>query len=197
MVIMEKKLRPLPRDIRIPPNIRPRKNRERFYIDNIVLTVYAKYIKTSGLALYNVLSKHANSVDQCCWPTYETLMKESAIGNRNTVIKYLRRLERYRLIWISRKNKQVNIYCLLRVLPIDSRDNLSLTSDKDKCQKGDPIGGNSDTGTNLTNSENELGDLISQEETNKLKALDRVNEDVKRLHLTKRSPRDFFKREKP
>lgn len=177
-------LRKLLRDIRIPENIRPRKNRERFYVDNLVLSGYAKYIKPNGIAVYNVLSKYANSKDQCCWPAYELIMKESGIGNRGTVVKCIKRLEKCRLIGVFRKNKESNIYSLLRVIPPDSRDildNTSITSASSKYQFCSSTSGNSDTENQRIKSDNKIEDLNILETKEGLSGFDRIRGDVEKI----------------
>jgi hypothetical protein len=107
--------RKLPDYVRLLPNKRPKNKETRFYIDNEILEVYASKIGTYGIVVYNALAKHAHSNDQICWPKYETLMKETGIGNKNTISKYLKILEKVHLIKVWRKHKKVNYYCLLSV----------------------------------------------------------------------------------
>ena len=97
-------------------NKRPRKKRTRYYIDNEILEVYGSTLRPHGIAVYNVLAKHANSETQVCFPSYETIMKLAGIGRRNTLSKYLKMLRDIRLIRMWRqKDDRKNYYQLLDV----------------------------------------------------------------------------------
>ena len=97
-------------------NPRPRKKRTRYYIDNEILELYGKTLGPYGIAVYNVLAKHANSQTQECFPSYETIMKLSGIGRRNTLSKHLKRLRGIRLIKMYHKvDDRKNYYRLLDV----------------------------------------------------------------------------------
>jgi hypothetical protein len=119
--------------IKKKPNIRSRDKKTRFYIDNELLADYAQILKPHGIALYNVLAKHANSDDQDCFPSYETIMEQSGIGKRNTISKYLDILEDLNIITIGERGRS-NYYTLLaqeewRKLEAHSRKDRRIESD--------------------------------------------------------------------
>jgi len=86
----------------------------RFYIDNELLSLYAKILKPHCIAVYCVLAKYANSKTQSCWPKYETIMDESGVGNRNTLRACLKKLEAENMIFVEwSPGNRSNIYILL------------------------------------------------------------------------------------
>lgn len=92
---------------------RKKGKRTRYYIDNELLKM-ASIIKPKGIALYNAIAVHANSKTQSCFPSYETLIQKSGIGNRNELSRYLKILEKYRLIIVERFNgRKSNRYWLI------------------------------------------------------------------------------------
>lgn len=93
--------------------VRQRRSK-RFYVDNELLECMAPILKPHGIAIYCVLAKHANSKTQRCWPAYETIMKQSGVGKRNTITKYLNLLQKHGLIAIRGVGRK-NIYWLLDV----------------------------------------------------------------------------------
>jgi len=94
--------------------IRPKGKKTRFYIDNELLEYYGNVLKPHGIAIYSVLAKHANSKSQECFPSYETIMKQTGIGKRNTVSKYLKLLKSLGLIeMLHKKGFRSNQYRLL------------------------------------------------------------------------------------
>lgn len=96
--------------------IRPLKKKTRFYIDN---EYFAKgygdlFHRSRVFDVYGVLAKYSNHRYQVCWPAIKTIMKESGIKNRNTVIKALNLLESYGIISISHsRGHHSNKYTLL------------------------------------------------------------------------------------
>ncbi len=103
----------------------------RFYIDNEVID--KGYLKPlgKGWLIYTTLARHANAKSQLCFLSYETIMKESGISNRNRIRKYISTLENLNMIVIKREiGKRCNVYYLL-----DSsqwRSPTSIASDTDK-----------------------------------------------------------------
>ena len=81
---------------------RREKKRTRFYIDNEFLArgYAAKYRKISLIDIYCVLAKYANYTTQMCYPSIQTLIRESGVKNRNTVMKALKKLEELKIIKI-------------------------------------------------------------------------------------------------
>ena len=99
--------------------IQPRPNTYR--IDNILVDEYAEKIGAIGLAIYNVLARHADRVTGICYPSIRLLAKKLALG-RTTVKKYLRILLNYSLIAISPRLSEdgdptSNLYMLLDPSP--------------------------------------------------------------------------------
>lgn len=120
-----------------------RRKKTRYYIDNELLELCGDILKPHGIAIYNVLAKHANSKTQRCFPSYETIMKQSGVGRRNTVTKYLNLLEEHNLIAIERSvGKKPNLYFLIDVSAW--RIN-SIQKDTDRKTYIDPISSQKDT----------------------------------------------------
>ncbi|MEI8339775.1 MAG: helix-turn-helix domain-containing protein [bacterium] len=153
---------------------------------------YASIIKPQGIALYCALAKHANSKNQACWPSYETILKCSSIGKRNTVSKYLKILERHELIKIIRNNKrEKNYYFLLMPKKPEVDSTLSDTSkkisdgthkDSPQYQKGVPDSAKMDTLSLRMNNKKEIN-LLSTEEKPTNKGLRSIKDEMERLGL--------------
>jgi len=74
---------------------------------------YAELLRRGSL-VYFVLCKYANYDTQECFPSYETIMKQGGIKNRNKITQAINALEYLQLIEVSRsKGKSSNYYCLL------------------------------------------------------------------------------------
>ena len=89
--------------------------RTRFYIDNEFLMwgYAAKYRKMSLIDVYCVLAKYANAKSQKCLPSLQTIIRESGIKNRNTVVKALKKLEELDIVKILHsKGRLPNLYLL-------------------------------------------------------------------------------------
>lgn len=97
-------------------SIRHRGQTGWYRVDNEVLTTYAPLLKTTGIAVYNVLCKHADADTQQCWPSHPTIAREAGCSV-STVKRALRVLVREGLILketISRRGGGVhNRYTLL------------------------------------------------------------------------------------
>lgn len=107
----------LPENILIPKNIRPHNKKTRYFVDNEILEIYGTKLKSSGVAIYSALARHANSDTQACFPSYPRIMKLAGVGKRNTVSKYLKILEELGLILVLRnKKRKPNIYFLINPL---------------------------------------------------------------------------------
>jgi hypothetical protein len=95
---------------------RERGKTTRYYVDNEIVEVFGSTIGVYGISVYNALAKHANSQTQLCYPSYETIMRFTGIGRRNTVSKYLGVLVEQGLIEISTlPGSRNNLYRLLDV----------------------------------------------------------------------------------
>lgn len=104
--------------------VRTRDKKSRFYIDNEFFNNgYAELLGRKAL-VYFVLAKYANARTQTCFPSYETLMKQSGVKHRSLIPKVLRALIHLRLIAVKRsKGRHSNRYYLLDVSewkPLDS-----------------------------------------------------------------------------
>ncbi len=150
----------------------------RYYIDNELLGLLGKTLKPHGIAIYNVLAKHANSKTQRCFPRYETIMEQSGVGKRNTVAKYLEILEKRGVIEVERSKGRVhNNYRLLDVecwdingIQIDTvmKKNSSIQKENEQYLKDDtnsickaPNDIAKDTQSHTTKSDKGISDNIS------------------------------------
>lgn len=86
-----------------------------FWVDNAVLTQYARHIKPQGVAIYSALCMHADR-NQEARTSLDTICGETGIETREAVLKYLGILEQHGLIAIIRRpDRRGNIYRLLDV----------------------------------------------------------------------------------
>ena len=97
----------------------PRPN--SFRVDNIIVDEYGEKIGAIGVAIYNVLARHADRQTGICYPCIGTIAKKLALG-RTTVKKYLRILLNHCLIAIAPRMSEVgdptsNSYMLLDPSP--------------------------------------------------------------------------------
>jgi hypothetical protein len=99
--------------------IQPRPN--SFRVDNIIIDDYGEKIGAIGVAIYNVLARHADRVTGICYPSIRLIAKKLALG-RTTVKKFLRILLNHGLIAISSRlsdegDPTSNLYMLLDPSP--------------------------------------------------------------------------------
>jgi hypothetical protein len=99
--------------------IQPRPN--TFRVDNIIIDEYGEKIGAIGVAIYNVLARHADRETGICYPSIRLIAKKLALG-RTTVKKYLRILLNHYLIAISSRlsdegDPTSNLYMLLDPSP--------------------------------------------------------------------------------
>jgi GntR family transcriptional regulator len=92
-----------------------------FRVDNIIIDEYAEKIGAIGVAIYNVLARHADRQTGNCYPSIRLIAKKLALG-RTTVKKYLRILLNHCLIAISPRlsdegDPTSNLYILLDPSP--------------------------------------------------------------------------------
>jgi hypothetical protein len=97
----------------------PRPNTYR--VDNIIVDEYGEKIGAIGVAIYNVLARHADRQTGICYPCIGTIAKKLALG-RTTVKKYLRILLNHCLIAIAPRMSEAgdptsNCYMLLDPSP--------------------------------------------------------------------------------
>lgn len=119
---------------------RKKKRKKRFYIDNELLEEYANVLNKPGMMIYSVLSKYAHSEKQTSFPSYQTIMDESGVGNRNTVSKYLGLLEKLNIIHIKRREGNSNFYTLIDVEYWKDPDILSQLEDQNNTHIGSDTG---------------------------------------------------------
>ncbi|MCE9585055.1 helix-turn-helix domain-containing protein [Candidatus Nomurabacteria bacterium] len=164
----------LPNNLVIPKHIRPSLKKTRFWVDNEIIEKYGPKLKSSGIAIYCTLARHANSKTQSCFPSYPTIMKFSGIGKRNTVSKYIKIIEELGLILVLRnKKRQPNIYFLMDPLNT-KKDSIQMYTVKKEYSydqkeneqylnsKGDST--EKDTGIQLTKSNKERENSSLKEE---------------------------------
>src|SRR5947209_9838060 len=78
--------------------IQPRPHTYR--IDNSLVDEYGEKIGAIGIAVYNVLARHADRLTGICYPCIGTIARKLKLG-KTTVKKYLRMLLNHGLIAIS------------------------------------------------------------------------------------------------
>jgi hypothetical protein len=90
-------------------------------VDNIIVDEYGEKIGAIGVAVYNVLARHADRQTGICYPCIGTIAKKLKLG-RTTVKKYLRILLNHCLIAIAPRMSEAgdptsNSYMLLDPSP--------------------------------------------------------------------------------
>ncbi|GAF91316.1 unnamed protein product [marine sediment metagenome] len=91
--------------------IRSIKRGKWYWIDKSILKNYASELKSSGLAVYNVLAYFANSKTQSCFPTQRTIA--NLIGlSRRTVSRKIRLFKNKGLIAVERMNGRFKYFLL-------------------------------------------------------------------------------------
>jgi hypothetical protein len=129
-----------------------------FRVDNIIVDEYAEKIGAIGLAIYNVLARHADRVTGICYPSIRLIARKLNLG-RTTVKKYLRILLNYSLIAISSRlsdegDPTSNLYMLLDPSPeavaLRRRKLEALFMPQEGTFKLDPAAGSINGGRSLT-----------------------------------------------
>ncbi|MBU1102759.1 helix-turn-helix domain-containing protein [Patescibacteria group bacterium] len=110
-----KKINKITQEISKDLPIRADKRKTRLFIDNEYFKKgYASLFRKSVTLVYCVLAMYANKKTQTCFPSIETIMKESGIKRRNSIVDSSRVLESYNIVTIFRsKGLNPNIYSLL------------------------------------------------------------------------------------
>ena len=93
--------------------IRSIAEREWYWISRAILKKYGRIMKSSGLAVYNVLASFANSKNQTCYPTQKSIAGHLGLSIR-TVNRKIRLLKDFKLIRVK-KIKGRCFYVLLKV----------------------------------------------------------------------------------
>jgi len=100
--------------------IRSIAEREWYWISRAILKRYGRILKSSGLAVYNVLASYANSKSQTCFPTQKSIAKLLGISVR-TVNRKVQLFKVFKLIRVK-KTRGRCFYSLLRVdMPKETR----------------------------------------------------------------------------
>lgn len=92
--------------------IRNLRNGHWYWISRAVLKRYGPILKSSGLAVYNVLASYANAKSQTCFPTQRTIAERIGLC-RETVNRKIRLMRENRLIRMKRLKGRC-IYFLLK-----------------------------------------------------------------------------------
>lgn len=120
-----------------------------YWIDKSILKNYASELKSSGLAVYNVLAYFANSKSQSCFPTQKTMA--DLIGlSRRTVSRTIKLLKENGLIAVERINGRFKYFLLF---PKESKNHRGC----DKKDTSDETQGNTNKNyiTRINNNVNE------------------------------------------
>ena len=94
--------------------VRDQKKPTRLYVDNeFLLNGYGSLLGRKTL-VYMCLTKYANAKKQTCFPSYDTIRRETGIKNRNTIARTVSILEYLRLVAVKHAhNGRSNKYYLL------------------------------------------------------------------------------------
>jgi len=84
-----------------------------YWINRDILKRYGRILKSSGLAVYNVLASYANSKSQTCFPTQKSIAGHLGLSIR-TVNRKIRLLKDFNLIKVNKITGRC-IYSLLKV----------------------------------------------------------------------------------
>lgn len=99
--------------------VRDRRQKEWFWLDNVLLDEYAKVIGPNATLVYIALSRHADNELQNCWPSMDTIAEKCGIKSRNTVAKGIKMLQTYNMIEVQESinpangKRLNNVYTLL------------------------------------------------------------------------------------
>jgi len=77
------------------------RNGHWYWINRAVLKRYGPILKSSGLAVYNVLASYANAKSQMCFPTQKAIGDRTGLC-RETVNRKIRQLRELRLLKLKR-----------------------------------------------------------------------------------------------
>jgi DNA-binding Lrp family transcriptional regulator len=93
--------------------IRHIRNGDWFWINKKVLQLFSRRLKSSRLAVYNVLASFANSKNQTCFPTQREIAELIGMSKR-TVIRRIRQLQELGLLSVEKKRGRC-LYHLLKL----------------------------------------------------------------------------------
>ncbi len=91
--------------------IRSLHDRNWYWISKLVICRYGRILRSSGLAVYNVLASYANARSQACFPTQQTIANKVRLS-RETVNRKIGLLKDLGLI----RNRRLKGHCLYFLL---------------------------------------------------------------------------------
>lgn len=97
-----------------------------YWINRDILKRYGRILKSSGLAVYNVLASYANSKSQTCFPTQKSIAGNLGLSIR-TVNRKIRLLKDFKLI----KVKKIGSRCFYSLLRVDTPKGTRLYAKRD------------------------------------------------------------------
>jgi len=106
--------------------IRSLADKQWYWISRAILKRYGRILKSSGLAVYNVLASYANSNSQTCFPTQKSIAKLLGLSIR-TVNRKTRLLKDFRII----KAKKIRGRCFYSLLKVDTPNRIQIYAKRD------------------------------------------------------------------
>jgi len=97
-----------------------------YWINRDILKRYGRILKSSGLAVYNVLASYANSKSQTCFPTQKSIAGHLGLSIR-TVNRKIRLLKDFKLI----KANKITGRCIYSLLKVDTPKGIQLYDKRD------------------------------------------------------------------
>lgn len=88
--------------------VRDRRNKGWFWIDNALLDGFAKVLGPNATLVYIALSRHADNDLQQCFPSMDTIADEVGLKSRKTVSNGIKSLEKYGLIEVAKSHNPTN-----------------------------------------------------------------------------------------
>ena len=127
--------------------IRSLSRRGWYWINREILRGFGKRLKSSGIAVYNVLASYANQGTQTCFPAQQTIADQIGL-HRVTVNRKIRQLSQLGLLKIERQKDR----CLYSLLNPDVSDPLHPCSESyTRDVSPDNINNNKRTRININN----------------------------------------------
>lgn len=120
--------------------VRDRRAKDRFYLDDLYLNGYAKICGIYATGVYLSLCRHAN-LDQKCWPSIKKIAEELAISEKQ-VGRSIKTLEEHKIVAKERVGKKAtNRYWLLNKSewtgsPISEQTDSPITTDSQSDHQG-------------------------------------------------------------
>lgn len=142
--------------------IRSLSEREWYWISRSILKRYGRILKSSGLAVYNVLASYANSKSQTCFPSQKSIAGHLGLSIR-TVNRKIQLMKDFRLIKVRRKGSR----CFYLLLRVDTLEEIRLC-DKQDIRDRTPEKSNNIKLIRINNKNNH-----GNEKTNNLRSINR------------------------